>query len=328
MTIDIRRRDTLRLLAAAGMLPAVGRAQPAYPDRPVTIIVPYTAGGGVDTIIRLLSQPLGERLGQTIVVDNRAGVSGIVGAQVVSRARPDGYMLLAGNTTVNSINPLLMKNPGYQPQKDFAPIALLGTFPTVLVVPTDSPFRDVKDLIAKLRAAPAGKYSYGSSGIGSAHFLAAQLFQSATGTQMLHVPYKGSPQVMTDLMGGQIDMAFEVAQVAGPLVKSGRLRALGVTGLQPIPLLPEVKPIAELGLPGFEMQTWHAMYAPAGTPPDIVARLARDTSAVVKLPDISKRMIEMGVLPDGRTGPELVKFLNDDSARWTKVIHDAGIEPQ
>jgi len=325
--IDARRRDILCLLAAAGMLPAAARARAAYPSQPVTIIIPYTAGGGVDTIVRLLSQPLGDRLGQPIVVENRAGVSGIVGVQVAARAQPDGYTLVAGNTTTHAINPLLMKKPGYEPKKDFAPVVLLGTFPTVLVVPPSSPFRDINDLIARLRAEP-GRYSYGSSGVGSAHFLAAQLFQGATGTQMLHVPYKGSPQVMTDLMGGQIDLSFEVAQVAGPLVKNGRLRALGVTGPQPLAMLPDVKPIADQGLPGFDMQTWHAMYAPAGTPPEVVARLASDASAAVKMPEISKRMVEMGVLPDGRTGEELVKFLDEDVARWAKVIQDAGIEPQ
>ena len=300
-------------------------AQPAgYPNKPIVLIVPYTPGGGVDTIARLISQPLSKKLGQPIVIENKAGVSGIVGTQFVARAKPDGYTLLAGNTTTNATNFFLTKNSGYDPIKDFVPLALLDQGPTVLVVSGNSRFNSVQDIIKESRANP-GSLNYGSSGTGSSHHLTAELFQSMTKTKMQHITYKGSANVDADIIGGQLDLTFEVIPVAVPFIKSHHLKALGVSSKNEMPALPGVKPIAELGVPGFEMSTWKGIFAPAGTPPEIADYLGRQISEVVKTPEIEKKMQELGLIPDGRRNAEFGNFLRQDIARWEKLFKEVNI---
>lgn len=314
-------------LALAAMAFAGAAHAQAYPARQVTLVVPYSAGGGVDVIARLLGPALADRLGQPVVIDNRPGVSGIIGTQYVAHAAPDGYTLLAGNTTTNVTNQFLTKNPGYHVERDFTPIALLDTVPVVLVVPANSRFNSVQDIIAAARANPDG-LNYGSSGNGSSHHLAAQLFQSMTKTKLRHIPYKGSSNVMTDLVGGQIDMAFEVVPAAAPLVQSKRLKALGVSSKFELPALPGIKPIAESGLPGYDMQTWHGVFAPAGVPAPVAERLGREINAIVALPATQKRMQELGVIADGRAGAAFAQYQHGDIARWSAIIREAGIQPE
>ncbi|GAA4327681.1 tripartite tricarboxylate transporter substrate binding protein [Pigmentiphaga soli] len=299
----------------------------AYPTRAVTIVVPYSAGGGVDTVARLVAQHLSQRLGKPVVIENKPGVSGILGAQYVARARPDGYTLLAGNMTTNVTNMLLVKEPGYDPQKDFTPIALFNSFPTVLVVPPNSRFNSVADVIAGLKAAP-DTLNYGSSGIGSAHHLTAELFQAATGTKMRHIPYKGGPGVMTDLMGGQLDLTFEVIPVARPLIVGKRLKALGVSSPQPLPALPGVRPIAELGVPGFEMMYWNGLFAPAGTPDAIAERLGREVVGVLAIPEVKAKLEEIGSVAGTVRNAEFRKLQQADIAKWSDIIRKAGIKAE
>jgi len=299
----------------------------AYPQKSITMIVPYTAGGGVDTIARLIAPALSERLGQKVLIENKPGVSGMVGAQYVSKSAPDGYTILAGNTTTNATNYYLTKNSGYHPIKDFVPISLWDRGPTVLVVPAGSKFQTVNDVIKELKSKP-GSLNYGSSGLGSAHHLSAEVFMHLTNTTMQHVPYKGGPGVMADLIGGQLDLAFEVIPVAGPFIKSGRLRALGVSSKTEIPALPGVKPIADIAVPGFQMETWQGVFAPLGTPPEITEKLGREIALVVQMPQIQQRMQEMGLIPDWRHNQEFKDFLQQDFAMWGKLVKDANIKPE
>ena len=298
-----------------------------YPQKAITMIVPYTAGGGVDTIARLIVPALSERLGQKVLIENKPGVSGMLGAQYVSKSAPDGYTILAGNTTTNATNYYLTKNSGYHPIKDFVPISLWDRGPTVLVVPSGSKFQTVNDVIKELKSKP-GSLNYGSSGLGSAHHLSAEVFMHLTNTTMQHVPYKGGPGVMADLIGGQLDLAFEVIPVAGPFIKSGRLRALGVSSKTEIPALPGVKPIADIAVPGFQMETWQGVFAPIGTPPEITEKLGREIAIVVQMPQIQQRMQEMGLIPDWRHNQEFKDFLQQDFAMWGKLVKEANIKPE
>ncbi|WP_108646760.1 Bug family tripartite tricarboxylate transporter substrate binding protein [Polynucleobacter rarus] len=299
----------------------------SFPQKPITLIVPYTAGGGVDSIARLIVPLLSERLGQRVVIENKPGVSGMVGAQYVAKAAPDGYTLLAGNTTTNATNYYLTKSSGYHPIKDFVPLSLWDRGPTVLVVPANSRFQTVNDVIKELKNKP-GSLNYGTSGLGSAHHLSAEVFMHLTGTSMQHVPYKGGPGVMADLIGGQLDLAFEVVPVASPFIKSGRLRALGVSSKSEIPALPGVKPIADIAVPGYQMETWQGAFAPAGTPVEITEKLGKEFAAVVQTPQIQQKMQELGLIPDYRNNNEFKEFLQADFAMWGKLVKDANIKAE
>jgi len=299
----------------------------SFPQKPITMIVPYTAGGGVDSIARLIVPVLSERLGQKVLIENKPGVSGMVGAQYVAKAPPDGYTILAGNTTTNATNYYLTKNSGYHPIKDFVPLSLWDRGPTVLVVPANSKFQNVNDVIKELKSKP-GSLNYGSSGLGSAHHLSAEVFMHLTNTKMQHVPYKGGPGVMADLIGGQLDLAFEVIPVASPFIKSGRLRALGVSSKTEIPALPGVKPIADIAVPGFQMETWQGAFAPAGTPPEITEKLGREIAFVIQMPQIQQKLQELGLIPDYRHNQEFKDFLQQDFAMWGKLVKDANIKAE
>jgi tripartite-type tricarboxylate transporter receptor subunit TctC len=310
------------------MLPAAAAvAQSDYPSRPITIVVPYTAGGGVDTVTRIIAPLLSKRLNQTVLIENRAGVSGMVGSQMVARAKPDGYTLLAGNTTTNVSNLFVYKTLPYDPRKDFEPVAMLDSGPCVLVVPADSKFNSVQDIIAEAKAHPDA-LTYGTSGNGSFHHMSASLFMSMTQTSMRQIAYKGSPNVMTDLMGKRIDMAFEVIPVAEPLIKGGKLKALAVTSKKEMAALPGVKPVADLGLPGFEMVAWKGIFAPAGTPDAITQRLGKEISEIMHMPEIQKRLETLGVDADGRHNAEFGAVVQHDIAYWGPILHNAGVVPE
>jgi tripartite-type tricarboxylate transporter receptor subunit TctC len=318
-TSNTRRRLLQASMASAlPAMPAFAQSPGDYPHKPLTVVVPYSPGGGVDIVARLVAEPMSRELGKAVIIENRAGVSGIVGSQYASRAPADGYTLLAGNLTTNVMNALLLPTAGYTPEQ-FAPVAVLNSFPEILVVNLDSRFRSVSDIVDACKREP-DSLTYGSSGVGSAQHLAAELFQHAAGIRMRHVPYKGSPAVMNDLLGGQIDLSFEVPTVSGPLVHGGKLRALGVTSLKPLASHPDVRPIADQGWPGYEMVFWDAMFAPAATPRPIVDRLAAILARATATPEFVARMNELGAFAGTLQTDAMLTFQNSERRKWSELV--------
>jgi len=319
-------------LTAAALLSTTTGAQaqePAssWPSKPIKFVVQFAPGGVSDNVARLLAQHLKDRLNQTVIVDNKPGVSGIVGTRAVARADPDGYTVMGGTITTHAVNPFFSKSLGYEPVKDFAPVSLIGTVSNVLVVAQGSRFNSVQQIIDELKAKP-DSLTYGTAGAGTSQHLSGQLFQSISGTQMRQITYKGGSQAMIDLVGGQIDMVFETVAAARPMIDGQRVKTLGVTSRKPLSSLPGVAPLAELGVPGFEMQSWQGVFAPAGTPVAIVERLAREIAAVVAMPEVQQRLRVMGVEPDARAPQAFAEFQRAEISKWGKVIKDAGIQAE
>ena len=290
-------------------------------------VVPFSPGGVSDGVARLIAQHLGDRLGQPVVIENKPGVSGIVGTQAVARAPADGYTLMGGTITTHAVNPFFTRNLGYEPVKDFAPVALVGMVSNVLVVPADSRFNSVQQIVAELKAKP-DSLTYGTAGAGTSQHLAGQLFQGITGTQMRQIIYKGGSQAMVDLIGGQIDMVFETVAAARPMIDGKRVKVLGVTSRTALRSLPGVLPLAEAGVPNFEMQSWQGVFAPAGTPKPVMDRLGKEMAAVIALPDVQEKLRNLGVEPDGRIADAFADFQRAEIAKWGKVIKDAGIQAE
>ena len=300
---------------------------PAWPSKPIKYVVPFAPGGVSDGVARLIAQHLGERLGQPVVVDNRPGVSGIVGTQVVARSAPDGYTVMGGTITTHAVNPFFTKSLGYEPVADFAPVNLIGMVSNALVVSAESRFNSVAQLIAELKAKP-DSLTYGTAGAGTSQHLSGQLFQNITQTRMRQIIYKGGSQAMVDLVGGRIDMVFETVAAARPMIDAKRVKVLGVTSSQSLASLPGVSPLAEVGAPKFEMQSWQGVFAPAGTPKPIVDHLSREVAAIVALPAVQDKLRNMGVEPDGRQADAFSAFQRAEIAKWGKVIQDAGIQAE
>lgn len=322
---------TARLLSLAllglGILPNASHAAPAaYPDRPIRLVVPYPAGGAADTVARTLAAPLGAKLGQTIVVDNRPGASGVIGAGAVAKAAPDGYTLLL-DATAHSVNPSLQAHLPYDTVKDFAPISLVVLVPTLLVVPPNSPFKSPKDIVNAAKAKP-GKLTYASAGPGTAQHLAAELFGQQSGLNLLHVPYKGGAPALSDLMGGQVDMMFSNMAASYPLVAGKKLKVLATTGTKRSAALPDTPTIAESGLPGYQVYEWNGLFAPAGTPQAIVDRLSALTREVLNSPEVSQRLAAIGAEPAGSRPEDFRKFVEGETAKWAKVIKQGSIRAE
>lgn len=320
------------LLTALALSTLVGASlsnaqAPAWPSKPIKYVVPFAPGGVSDAVARLFAQHLGERLGQPVVVENRPGVSGIVGTQVVARAAPDGYTVMGGTITTHAVNPFFTKSLGYEPVADFAPVRLIGMVSNALVVSAESRFNSVAQVIAELKARP-DSLTYGTAGAGTSQHLSGQLFQNITQTRMRQIIYKGGSQAMVDLVGGQIDMVFETVAAARPMIDAKRVKVLGVTSSQSLASLPGVSPLAEVGAPKFEMQSWQGVFAPAGTPKPIVDRLSREVAAIVALPAVQDKLRNMGVEPDGRQADAFSAFQRAEIAKWGKVIQDAGIQAE
>jgi len=296
-----------------------------YPTHPIRLIVPFAPGGAVDPVARLIANPLGERLGKPVVIYDRGGAGGSIGMDEVAKSPPDGYTLLLDHSGMTYMPGLYRKLP-FDPVRDFAGIitAVAGFY--VLAVNNDLPVKSVAELIAYAKANP-GKLSYGSAGVGSTLHLAGELFKHATGTDIIHVPYKGAAPAATDLAGGQIPMMFGPATALLPLAKAGKIRALAVTSAKRSALAPELPTMAET-LPGFEVVGWYGLAAPAGTPQPIIARLNGETNALLQVPDLAAKMRELSYEPIGGTAEEASARIAADVARWIKIIHDAGIEPQ
>ncbi len=301
------------------------QAQTTWPEKTIRYIVPFSPGGVSDGVARMLAEQLSKQLGQSVIIENRPGVSGIVGTQMVARSEPDGYTIMGGTITTHAVNPFFVKSLSYDPIKDFAPVALVGMVSNALVVRADSRFNSVQDVIDAARADPQG-LTYGTAGPGTSQHLSGQLFQSISKTELRQIAYKGGSQSMVDLIGGQIDMVFETVAAARPMIDSKRVKVLGVTSARPLADLPGVKPLAELGVPGFEMQSWQGVFAPAGTPEAVVNKLAGEIAKAVAMPEFRAKLLQLGVEPDGRGSAAFTEFQAAEVQKWRKVVTDAGIQ--
>ena len=309
------------LIVALGSLAHHASAQ-TYPAKPIRIIVPLAAGGPGDVLARAIGQKLSEQVGQSVVIDNRPGANTNVGSEFVAKAPADGYTLLATASTL-TINPSLYPALPYDAIKDFAPITLIGTTPLILVVHPSLPVKSVKELITLAKSRPA-QLKYGSAGNGSVLHLAGEMLNSRAGIKLVHVPYKGVTNAFSDLLGGQISIMFPGAPIALPLVKAGKLRALGTTGAGRTAAAPELAPISEAGLPGYEVSVWYGMLAPAGTPTPVITRLHAEISKIVQLQDIKERWAVLGAEPLHNTPEQFAAFLKADLGKWAKVVRDSG----
>ncbi|MEN9782774.1 MAG: hypothetical protein RJA24_117 [Pseudomonadota bacterium] len=313
------------LLLAAGVAQA---ADSSYPIKPIRFICPYAPGGAGDIFTRTIGQKLGEALGTTVVVDNRAGANGGIGTELVARAPADGYTLLMGNAGPMTVNPNLYLKLGYDPVKDFAPITQGTSYMYVLVVPPAAPVKSLPDFIKLLQSKP-GQMTYGSTGIGGGNHLSGELFNLMTNTKSIHVPYTGSSLALAALLGGQISYMFDTVITAVPQLRGGKLRAIGVTGGKRASALPDVPTLNELGLKGFQLTQWQAVVAPAGTPKPVIDRLNREVVKALKMPDVIDRLATQGGNElVGNTPEEFAKVIKDDLALYAKIVKAAGIKPQ
>jgi tripartite-type tricarboxylate transporter receptor subunit TctC len=315
-----------RLIVAAlcCVLAYTASAQQVYPTKTVRIIVPFAPGGSTDIFARYIADKLAPALAQPVVVENRAGAGGNIGAEAVARAAPDGYTLLMATTGVMSINNALYPNMTYDAAKDFEPVIFVASITNVLVVPPELPANSVRELIGLAKEKP-GSLSFGSSGSGSSTHLSSELFKSMAGIDIFHVPYKGSSQALTDLVAGRISMVIDNMPGAISFIKAGRLHALGVTGSKRSPALPDVPTIAEAGLPGYESLSWSGIAVPAGTPKDVIARLNRDIATILTQPDISDKFAQAGADPIGGSPQEFAEHIRIEREKWSKLIRERGI---
>lgn len=295
----------------------------AFPSKPVRIIVTFPAGGTSDILTRILGQKLSESLGHQVVVDNRAGGSGIIGAELVARAAPDGYTLIMGYVGTHAINPALYAKLSYDPVKDFSPVSLVAVAPNILVIHPSLPVKSTKELIALAKKKPAQLY-FSSAGNGSAPHLAGVLFATMAGVNIIHVPYKGAPQATQDLIAGQVQMQFPTIPVVLPFIKSERLRAIAVTSLKRSPALPELPTIAESGIRDYEAVSWYGVLGPAGLPRDVIAKLNMEIGKVLRLPDVNDSYTKQGAEAEPGTPEQFAGLIKSEIQKWGKVVRDSG----
>ncbi len=319
---SIRCYGTALALLAGALLCAPAFAQP-FPTKPIRLVVPYAPGGVADLMSRILAQRLGTLYNQQVIVDNRAGSGGHIGAEFTLKSAPDGYTIMFGTTTHNAAYAMYSKL-AYDPAKDLQPVILVAEIQGVLVVHPSLPTRTVKEFLALAKARP-GELNYGSAGAGSATHIAAELFKALAKVNLTHIPYKGSGPAMTDLIGGQIQLMFENVPTALPFIKAGKIRALGVTSKQRASTLPDVPPIADSGVPGYEAVPYYTISVSAKVPHDIVVKLNADLDTVLKLPEMAPRWAELGITPLGGPQEAAIKRNAIETETWTKVIKSAGI---
>ena len=324
----LRRSFVRTLLAGAASLPflsgALAQDKAAdYPAKTVTILVPYAAGGNTDMFARLVAEEMDKTFGQRFLVENKPGGNANIGTAQLARAEPDGYTLGMGTVATHGINPLVFKNLKFDAVKDTTPISLIATLPNVLVVNPKLEAQSVPELVELLKAKPE-TYTFASSGVGSSPHVAGELFAARTGTKITHVPYKGSGQSIMDVVGGHVDMVFDNIPTAAQQAKTGTVRALAVTSLERAPLLPDVPAMAEF-LPGFEATSWHGLFAPAGTPPEIVEKLSQEVQRIMRLPQVQERLTAIGAKPVGSTPQEFAQHIKAEQEKWAEVIKAAGI---
>lgn len=316
------RNRALAAVAAGLVTLAAAVAQAAYPEKPIRLIVPYPPGGLTDASARVIGKSLSERLQQPVIIENIGGGGGNIGAEKAAKSAPDGYTLFVGNNATVGINTLVYKNLPFDPIKDFAPVAQYAESQTVLVVHPSVPAESVAELIALAKSKP-GQLNFGSTGTGGLSHLAGELFNNSTGVQTVHIPYKGTGPALTDLLGGQIQMMFNDTVI--PHIKSGKLRALGVTGMNRWAELPDVPTLAELGIKGYETYNWFGIVAPAGTPPEIVTKLNREIVAVVKDPATEEWMKSRGAAGATGTAEEFASYIRKDLEKWARLVKQVGL---
>ncbi|WP_395676401.1 Bug family tripartite tricarboxylate transporter substrate binding protein [Inquilinus sp.] len=319
-----RRTVLIAGLAASVALPAgSASAADAFPSRTVTMVVPFAAGGSTDLIARIIAEKMTEDLGQTVIVENKAGAGGNIGADAVAKADPDGYTILMGTIATHALNPAVMKQMPYDPVKDFAPVSLLVLVPNVLEVNPEVPAKTVQELIALLKSKP-GEYSYASSGIGTPLHLSGELFKSLAGVDMIHVPYRGAGPALNDVVANQVPIMFDNLPSSTQFIKAGTLRALAVTTKTRSASFPDLPTMEEAGVPGYETYTWNALFAPAGTPQAVIDRLNAAAVKAVKDPATQPRLADLSATVVGSTPDELAKHVVAEIAKWAPIVEASG----
>jgi tripartite-type tricarboxylate transporter receptor subunit TctC len=314
-----------RILATLLLLPCLALAQ-GYPVRPVRIIVPFPPGGATDVMARVIAQKLSEFWGQQAVVDNKPGASGTIGSDLVAKSAADGYTLLLQGTQ-HAINLSIYKQLPYDTLRDFTPVAYIAIAPFLLVLHPSVPANSVTELIAYIKSKPGG-VNYGSSGVGGAAHLAGEMFKTAAGVELTHIPYKGAAPAMADLLGAQVPMVFDPIPTSLPHVRGGRIKALAITSAKRTPLMPEVPTVAESGLPGFEVAAWFGLYAPAATPADIVNKLNADVNRVLQLPEVKEKFAALGADSAAMTPDQFALHLRAEIAKFAKAIKESGAKAE
>jgi tripartite-type tricarboxylate transporter receptor subunit TctC len=312
------------LLAALCALAALQAPAQDYPVKPLRLIVPFPPGGGNDTIARLIGQRLSPVLGQQVIVDNRPGAGGTIGAELAAKSPPDGYTLFLAGVASHGINPNLRKTLPYDPLRDFQGVSLIASAPLLVVVHPSLPVTSIKQLVALARARP-GVINFASNGTGGSSHLAVELFKMMTGTDMVHIPYKGLSLALTDLLSGQVELMFSSAVAMLPQVKAGKLRAIAMTGAKRSPAIADIPTVAESGVPGYETGSWYGVVAPRGTPRPVIERLGREIASITRSPEISGRLTEEAVTPIGSSPEEFDAHIKKELARWAQVISRAKI---
>jgi tripartite-type tricarboxylate transporter receptor subunit TctC len=320
-----RRHFVTTALALALLAPFATQAQDAWPSKPITIVAPFAAGGTSDVLARVIAERLSAALKQPVVVDNKAGAGGIIGADAVAKARPDGYTFLLGTIATHAINPALMPKMPYDAAKDFAPVILLGSISNVLIVGADQPFKSVKDLVAAAQAKP-GDIAVAAAGQGSSQHMSAEAFKLLTGAKLNVINYKGSAPAIQDLIGGHVPTAFDTVTVAAPHIKGGKIRALAVTSAKRTKVLPDVPTMQEAGVANFDVASWQALYAPAGTPPAIVNRMNAEIEKIIATPDVATKMDSLGLEHSPNTPAQFAEFNRSELAKWAKIVKDGNIK--
>jgi len=324
-----------RLIAVAALLTSTALLSPLtqaqdgadWPTRPITVIVPYSPGGFADTRIRLLARKLGDALGQSVVVENKAGAGGVIGTAMIAKAKPDGYTIGAGNFAPLAVNPTLMPNIAYDVARDIAPVILIETSPLVLSVNKSLPVKNLAELIALAKQTP-GALTFGSSGVGGAHHLSGEMFRMQAGIDITHVPYKGGSLAATDLMAGHIAMMFEMGYAALPAIQGNKVHPIAVTASERLAVLPNVPTMQEAGLPGFVSYNWQGIVAPAGTPAPVIARLNAALNQILADPEVTRAIADSGSQPAGGTPEAFAAFIKSETAKWAEVIRTGHIALQ
>lgn len=326
-TYQKRLKNTLMLSLVAPLLTMAlpAQSQSTTSDRPIRIVVPFSPGGGTDTVARTLAAAMSQDLGQTVIVDNKPGAGTVIGTDFVAKSAPDGNTILIA-TFAHAVNPSLRAKMPFDTDKAFDPVVLIGRSPNILVVPSSSPYKTVKDLVAAAKADP-GKLTFASQGVGTSAHLAGELFNNLAGVSMTHIPYKGAGPALNDLLGGQVNMMFATATAAAPLIETGKVRALGVTTSERSPVRPDVPTIAEAGVPGYAAESWYGFFVPAGTPADVVKKLNAATAKAAKSDAFRRRVEGEGLVITAGSPQELADYVSAERKRWAAAIKAAKIEP-